>query len=453
MDERERLMNKDRPAFAGILRASIHLSIAGLLVKSIALGKEFVLAAVFGRSDAMDAYLLAFLLPNLIINLIAESMNQALLPTYVRVRIQEGKEAAQKLFANATLALVALLSLITVMLIVGLHPLLPLLAPHFSTVKLQTATQLGLVMLPVIVFIGIASNSAAVLNTLDRFAWPSLAQAFIPVSIVVGALIFGHEFGIQAVAIATLAGASIYAVSMVLHLQLQGVKFQLRWTSGVSGTVEVFRQYVQVMLSALVANAGLLVDQTMTMLLPAGSLSALVYAGRVVSVPMAMLAGVISTAITPYFSRLIAQRDWQACRKTMRQWTWLMAAASLLPTAVFILFAKPIIRIAFEHGAFNAADTAVVAPILMMYAIQVPFYVVSRVQYRFIIAMRRTDIAFYCGTVNLALDVVLNIVLMRYWGVAGIALSTSLWTVFTFFFLFYWANKLLREAEQREATV
>ena len=64
----------------------------GLLVKLAATGKEFVLAGIYGRSDAMDAFLAAFLIPNLLINLIAESMNQALIPTLIRVRIHEGRE-------------------------------------------------------------------------------------------------------------------------------------------------------------------------------------------------------------------------------------------------------------------------------------------------------------------------------------------------------------------------
>jgi putative peptidoglycan lipid II flippase len=59
--------------------------------------------------------------------------------------------------------------------------------------------------------------------------------------------------------------------------------------------------------------------------------------------------------------------------------------------------------------------------------------------------LRRTDLIFYCGALNLALDVVLNLVLMRWYGVAGIALATSLWTVSTFIFLWYWTRKLLPE--------
>jgi Na+-driven multidrug efflux pump len=69
-----------------------------------------------------------------------------------------------------------------------------------------------------------------------------------------------------------------------------------------------------------------------------------------------------------------------------------------------------------------------------MYAIQIPFFVSSRVFYRFLVAMRRSDLIFYCGALNLALDIVLNLILMRWFGVAGIALATSLWTVSTFLF-------------------
>ena len=65
--------------------------------------------------------------------------------------------------------------------------------------------------------------------------------------------------------------------------------------------------------------------------------------------------------------------------------------------------------------------------------------------------MRRTDLILYCGVLNLALDIVFNLVLMRWYGVAGIALATSLWTVGTFLFLWYWASRLLAEASAESA--
>ena len=85
--------------------------------------------------------------------------------------------------------------------------------------------------------------------------------------------------------------------------------------------------------------------------------------------------------------------------------------------------------------------------VLVMYALQIPFFVCSRVFYRFLVAMRRTDLVFYCGLMNLSLDVVLNVVLMRRIGVAGIALATSFWTVSTLIFLGYWSWRVLSKAE------
>ena len=90
-----------------------------------------------------------------------------------------------------------------------------------------------------------------------------------------------------------------------------------------------------------------------------------------------------------------------------------------------------------------------VKSVLVMYAIQIPFFVVSRVYYRFVVAMRRTDLVLYCGVLNLALDVVLNVVLMHWFGVAGIALATSLWSISTLLFFGYWAKKLLAAADMQ----
>ncbi len=116
----------------------------------------------------------------------------------------------------------------------------------------------------------------------------------------------------------------------------------------------------------------------------------------------------------------------------------LTALVSVPIAAALIVGAHLLIRVTFQHGAFGPQDTAVVTPVLAMYAMQIPFFVCSRVFYRFLVAMRRTDLIFYCGMLNLGLDIVLNLVLMRWFGVAGIALATSLWTVSTLVFLWYW---------------
>lgn len=434
-----------------ILRAAASVTAAGILVKIVATFKEFTVAGVYGRSDAMDAYLAAVLIPNLLINLISESMNQALVPTLIRVREHEGHERAQELLSGAMLWVTVLLTAATILMALAARGFFPLIASHFPPQKLTLSIHLFYALLPVVLITGIATNCTAVLNTFDRFALPALAPVATPVAIILAALFLSGRCGIWAMAYATLAGALAHAVVVAGMMDAHGYRFRLFWHGTTEATREVARQYGPVLLSGVVASGGLLVDQAMAAMLPSGSVSALAYANRFVSVVITLLAGAVSAAVVPHFSRMIAHADWAGCRHTLRTWVRLTALVSTPIALALMAGSHLLIRTAFQHGVFSSADTALVSPVLAMFAIQIPFFVSSRVFYRFLVAMRRTDLIFYCGALNLALDVVLNLLLMRWWGVAGIALATSLWTVSTFLFLWYWTWRLLPEEAGQQA--
>ena len=161
---------------------------------------------------------------------------------------------------------------------------------------------------------------------------------------------------------------------------------------------------------------------------------------------LTLVAGAVSTAVVPCFSEMIAEHDWRGCTDTLRTWGRITLLVSTPIAIVLIAGAHFLIQTTFQHGVFGVADSDAVTPVLAMYALQIPFFVCSRVFYRFLVAMRRTDLIFYCGLLNLGLDVVLNLVLMRWLGLAGIALATSLWTVSTLMFLWYWSRRILRTA-------
>jgi putative peptidoglycan lipid II flippase len=427
-----------------ILRAAASVTAAGILVKIVATFKEFAVAGVYGRSDAMDAFLAAFLIPNLLINLISESMNQALVPTLIRVREQEGHDRAQKLLSSAMLWVCLLLIAACIAMALTARGFFPLIASHFPPAKLALSIRIFYALLPVVLITGIATNCTAVLNTFDRFALPALAPVATPAAIILAAFLWSGRLGIWAIVYATLAGALVHAGIVAWMMDAHGYRFRLFWHGATEATREVAQQYGPVLLSGVVASGGLLVDQSMAAMLPSGSVSALAYANRFVSVVVTLLAGAVSSAVVPHFSRMIAHRDWTGCRHTLKTWVRLTALVSTPIALALILGSHWLIRAAFQHGVFSPADTALVTPVLAMYAIQIPFFVSSRVFYRFLVAMRRADLIFYCGALNLALDIVLNLILMRWFGVAGIALATSLWTVSTFLFLWFWTWKLLR---------
>src|SRR5580704_4377323 len=194
-----------------IFRAAISVGAAGIFVKILATFKEIAVASVYGRSDAMDAFLAAALIPSLLINLISESMNQALVPTLIRVREQEGHDRAQQLLSSSTLWMCGLLVAVSAAMALTAHAFFPLIASHFAAGKLDLSVRLFYGLLPVVLITGIATNCTAVLNTFDRFAWPALAPVVIPVAIIAGALTLGERLGIWALVYATVAGALIHA--------------------------------------------------------------------------------------------------------------------------------------------------------------------------------------------------------------------------------------------------
>ncbi|MFC5864907.1 murein biosynthesis integral membrane protein MurJ [Acidicapsa dinghuensis] len=436
-----------------ILHAAFGVALAGVTVKLLATAKELVVAAQFGRTDAMDAFLMAFLAPGLLVNLFSESMNQALIPTLVRVREVDGRDEAQRLLTSALGWTCLLLASGAAMMGLLAHVFFPVIAPHFAATKLALTEHLLYGLLPVVLLAGLASTGTAVLNTEGRFAGPALYPMAVPLGIMVAAAWGAPQWGIWTLEYGCVAGTLTQALLVIWAMERHGFRFRLDLARRGEALREVAGQYGPVLLSGLVASGGLLVDQAMAAWLGPGSVSTLVYGNRFVSAAMNLLAGAIATAATPYLSEMVARRDWAACRNTVHTYVWLTAAVSV-PVALAMIFgSRALIALTLQHGAFHSADTNAVAPVQAMYAIQLPFYVVSRVYYRYLVAIRRTTLILYCGAINLALDIVLNLICMRWMGIAGIALATSLWTVSTFVFLGYWTYRLLPpELSSREGS-
>ena len=138
----------------------------------------------------------------------------------------------------------------------------------------------------------------------------------------------------------------------------------------------------------LVGGVGF-VDQSMAAMLPSGSVSALGYGARIVGVASTLASGSLSTAIVPYFSRIVAIRDLAGCRH-LKVFQRLTLAITVPLSVALILLSRVIVHSLYEHGAFSAADTALVSKVQALYAIQIPFFAVSILHVRLLSALKRT---------------------------------------------------------------
>ena len=396
-------------------------------VKVAAVVKDIVIAGTFGLSDELDAFLIALVIPFFGIVVLAQSFSGSFMPAYIRTREQYGATEANRLFAHVIVLNFGILLACTLLLAAAGVPLIRLLASGFSETKLTLAYELYLLLLPLLIIEGQLSLWGAVLNAGEKFGLVALSPILRPL-IVIAALFLAGTTGvdIRIVAWATVAGAAAELVAVGYALSRRRSLPQARWDPSAESAKEVTKQYVPLVLSAMIMGSSSVIDQAMASWLGSGSVAALNYGNKIPAFLCSIGATALGTAVLPHFSRLVAMDDRAALRHTLRTYTRWILMVSIPITLVFIAGSEWIVKIVFERGAFNTDDTVLVARIQQMYLVQIPFFILGILAVRVLVAMSKNHLLTAMSVINLIVNVVGNLVFMRWFGVSGIALSTSL---------------------------
>lgn len=409
------------PLFSAILTVGGMTAIVSLA----SFWRDLLIANRYGVDRELDAFLIAYLLPLSLVNVLAASFTSALMPTYLVVRRKQSPSASDALFGSClSLGFIFLVGCTGVLLVTA--PLVfRLLGSGFDMPTLQLTERLFWVLSPILSLLGIARLYATVLNAEKRFAVVALAPIMTPILAVLSILLFHSRWGIFALAWGVTAGA--IAECTILALTLVKLRLPLRpnWTGRSPELNVVLRQYLPMVMGALLLSGTLIVDQAMASTLETGSVAALSFGNKPVAFMLGIAASALGTSILPHFSHLLAQGKHRTAERSYRKYSLVALVASLLPTAFLMLFAEDLVRLLFEHGEFDAADTKVVAMVLVCYCAQIPFYLVGTLSVRLISAYKANQVLMYVAAFSLTANIGLNLLFMRWLGVAGIALSTS----------------------------
>ncbi len=434
-----------------ILKTASLVAIISAVVKLVTVARDISSASAFGRSDMMDGYVLAYTAPMAVVSLLALPVRAALVPTFVDVWERKCPRAAKDLFSNVSLAAGLMLGGMCLLLAAGGKYLLPHIATGFSGQKIAFTLKLYYILLPIIFFSGLSTAWNAVLNARGRFGWPTFMGVISPALGAVAIYLFGHRFGTSALALATTAGTAAELCAVGCLLRSEGFSLKPRWMGMSPEFRTVVGQWWPV-IAAGIFDAGIkFVDQSMASMLSAGSATALSYGAKITTFGCAMIAIPLSTTVMPYFSKLAATDNYKRARRSLVLYSIGLIALTTPVVVVLMYFSPLITRMVYQRGAFTAADTVVVARVQVMYAIQIPFYLVGLILVRFLSSMKRNDLFVYCGVLNLTLDIGLNLAFMRVWGVAGIALSTSGFYIAACLYLAIASSRVLKKASEDKA--
>ncbi len=436
---------QERSVNRRIFAAMITVGGLTVLVKLAAVAKEIAVAYQFGTSDDLDAFLIAFLLPQFAITIIGGSFNSALIPTYIQVREQEGQRAAQRVLSSVMILSVSFLVALSALLALAASSILPLVASGFADEKLALTHSLYYALLSTLVFSGVATTWGAILNAENRFVLAAVVPVATPIVTVTLVVALAEHWGSYALVGGAVGGALIETCFLGWGLIRAGVSLVPRWCGTSPAVKQVLGQYAPMVASAFLMSGTSVVTQSMATMLDPGSVSVLAYGSKVTNLILGIGAVAVSTAVLPHFSRMVTMMDWNGLRRTLLIYSRLLLMTTLPLTLALIYFSEPVIAAFFQRGAFTAADTQLVGLVQAMCVLQLPLYVLGMLFSRVISALKANQLMLWGNAINLAMCIILSYVLMQRFGVVGIALATSLMYFISCSFLVFVSLRLIRE--------
>ena len=397
--------------------------------------REQVLAAYFGAGNAMDAFNVAFRIPNLVRDLFAEgAMSAAFVPTFTRKLTNEGRESAWRLGNNVITALLVITTVLVVLGIVFAEPLVRLFAGDYADVpgKLELTVFLTRIMLPFLTLVALAAAFMGMLNALHRFFIPALSPAMFNVGTIVCAVVLVPvmpRWGlpeISAVAIGAVVGGFLQTATQWPALAREGFRYRPQLDINDEGLRRVLVLMGPGTIGLAATQVNVFVNTVLATGAGTGAVSWLNYAFRLMYLPIGLFGVSIATAAVPAVSRHAATDDRAGIRRTVADALSLMLMLNVPATIGLIALSAPVIRVIFERRAFTPDDTAATAAALQFYAIGLVGYSVVRIASPTFYALNESRTPVKVSIAAVLVNAALNIALVQVMGYRGLALGTSI---------------------------
>jgi putative peptidoglycan lipid II flippase len=409
--------------------------VATLASRVLGLAREIVLAAVFGAGNEMDAFSVAFRIPNLTRDLFAEgAMSAAFVPTFTTHLATSGKDHAWRLANNVLTVLLLSTGAIVVLGVLFARPVVTAYAGDFAAVpgKLELTIWLTRVMLPFLMLVAVAAMMMGMLNSLGHYFLPSLAPAAFNVASILCAVVLVPLMtslglpAIAAMAVAVLLGGAGQMAIQWMPLRAEGFHYRPRLDWSDPGLRRALLLVGPGTLGLAATQINFLVTTQVATSQGIGAVSWLNYAFRLMYLPIGLFGVSIATAVLPQVARHAAFQDRRSVRDTVSHALSLMLMVNVPAMFGLLVLATPIVKLLLEHGRFAASDTIATAAVLRYYAIGLVGYSAVRILSPVFYALGSNRVPVVVSAIAVILNAALSLWLVNPLGVEGLALATSI---------------------------
>lgn len=421
-----------------MVRSAGLIGAATMASRLLGVAREIVLARMFGASagPAMDAFNVAFRIPNLVRDLFAEgAMTAAFVPTFTRTLGSQGRESAWRLGNLVLNALLLVTGVLVVLGIVFAGPITSAIAgDEFAAVpgKLQLTTDLTRLMLPFLTTVAIAVAMMGMLNSLRRFFVPALSPAMFNVATIASAFLLVPVMPllglppIAGIAFGTLLGGLGQIALQWPALHREGFRYRPVLDFGDPGVREILRLMGPGTLGLAAVQINVFVNTFLATTQEQGAVSWLGYAFRLMYLPIGLFGVSIATAALPDISRHSSGDDRSAIRAIVSRGLRMILMLNVPATVGLMVLARPVVELIYERGEFLPRDSASTAAALMFYAPGLLGYSAVKIASPTFYSLRDSRTPVIVSVASVVVNLALNLLLVRVMGFRGLALGTSI---------------------------
>jgi putative peptidoglycan lipid II flippase len=400
-----------------------------MISRVLGLVRDMLTAQALGAGHLSDVFVVAQRLPNMFRTIFAEgAFSTAFVPLFAHKIADEGEAAAQEYAERAMAVLLTGLLAVTVLAEAFMPYLIPVIAWGFTDRPEQfaAATSLTRITFPYLLFISLVSLQGGILNSLGKFG----AVAFTPVLLnvfMIAAVFWGRHYGHVVEALAW--SVSIAGLAQFLWLALSCARAGMALKLPMPRLSPDVRRLLALMapgvFGASVNQINLFVSTNVASMLPAGSVTYLYYADRLNQLPLAVVGIAVGTAILPALSRQLRLGDTVAAADTQNRGLEFAFLFTLPAAAALAVIAQPILSVLLVRGDFTESAAHQTALALTVYAFALPALVAVKVLVPAFYARQDTRTPVRIAVASLVVNLVLTLILSRWFAHVGNALATS----------------------------
>ncbi len=437
-------------------RASL-LSVMTLASRILGMVRDMVCAAVFGSGYVWDAFIYAFTFPNFLRRVLGEgALSSVFIPVYTDTLNKKGRVAADHL-ANDMMTLVMLAVGTLVVIVVGV--LFISLETFALNPKTILTVKLSMILFPYILFLAQYGMAMAVLNCRGHFLTPSLGPVIFNVIWIISAVFISPwvaknpEQQAIILAVCLLVGGLVQFLIQLIPLKKYGFRVRFVVDLKDDAVKKILHLFLPATMGFGIMQVNILFDRTLAAWLGEGANSSLWYSNRLIQFPIGLVPIAMGTALLPQLSEQLTAERLDDARRSI-SFSLRMVLMLVIPASVgLVAFRIPIIKMLFEHGAFDEASTLRCARTLVAYSFGLFAYSGSNLLVSSFYALKDTKTPVKVASYCVLFDIVLNLILMFPLKEVGLALSTSLSGILNFSLLIYLLSRKRLRLDEKEIVI